>query len=283
MKKKTRTIKAIKVGDKGYLIARHDLQVSYGRYLVNGNKMVVTGDRVISIDDKLEYLPRNPEILEYRKGNQVMSVEEYNKLKSWYDEDSSDEDVLRAIANKKQKEGFYAVHKPHDPELVEFEIVGYTQDTGSEFISSVISTERWEKHPTLFTVFGQSVVMDEYKKLAEKYSGHAKFDKPDRPYLRFTKINGSYVFGDNRPFNDYHQRRSFTDLEGAKEYELNLRREVQSVVLSAIYPKEMTSFKRDQLISNLNMAKGLSKRAMIESIDSIIKDLQDYANVKIIN
>lgn len=278
-KHKKRTVKAIKVGEAGYLIAKHDLQVYYAHFLLNGNKITADGDRIISINDTLEYMPDKPDVMHYKKGDEIMSKEEYSALKSYYDEEDSDDEVLQAIENKKKKEGFEPVYKDRKPEPVEIEIIGYSQETGSKFISSVISTQQWTKHPSLFTVFGSQVVMDEYKNLSKQYANHAKFEKPDRPYLRFTEINGNFAFHDGAPFNDYHHRRSFEKLEEAKEYEETLRVSVRDVVLNVVFPKKMTEFKRTQIIARLITAKSLNKDAMIQVVESIIDDLSDYGNI----
>jgi len=265
-------------GAESYLMA----QSRYDHHLKLALNGVIVTDSVREIglsfskSDKLQHLPSSKKLVEYRRGDEVMSVEDYQSKPQYYDDERSDEYVLRAIANKKELAGF----EPHqeDPELedVELEVVGYIEDTKSLFISCSVQGQ-FSKAAVLYTVNPQKIAMDEYLKLMAEYGDHARFNKPDRNYLRFVQINGEYAFNQSYPFGDYDYTKDTASLDEAKAVETEVRDMTRSAVKSSVFTKSITDEKKTQILSSLRTIKKLrTKKSMDELLSVLIKDIQEY-------
>lgn len=229
--------------------------------------------------DTVEYLQKSDVLVEYRNGNKVMSIETYQSKPTYYGDNTSDSEVLRRIANKKELEGYLPIYKKPDFQPVELNILGYFEDTKSDFIESSITTD--SKPSVIFIISGRIVALNEWKRLKEEYEPHFKFDKDkNTSYLRFAQVNDKYVFSDYEPFGDSDYRKIFKTLEEAQEYEAKTRRAVRNCVYRIIKledkDKILNEFKAAQIVSRLQFIKKLSKNSMIESIDILIKDLEDF-------
>lgn len=64
---------------------------------------------IVSKSSKIELQSKYEQIVGYVRGNETMTREEYEKYPTYYDENSSEEDTLRAIANRKHLHGFEPV------------------------------------------------------------------------------------------------------------------------------------------------------------------------------
>lgn len=253
------------------------------KYYLNGNEIhwEILRDRfIISIEDKFQYLGRDEILVDYRKGNIIMSKEEYNSKPTYYDDEKSDEYVLRCIANKKELEGFVANYQEPILQDVELNIVGYIEDTKSKFISCTISG-KWEfKELVVYTTYGSLIAMDEYNKLSKKYENHAIFEKPDRSYLRFVKINNNFAFDDMFPFSDREFIKNFTTLDQATKEEENIRDTVKKYIDKQVFKENLTLIKSTAVLSQLKMIQKIkNKKNMDESINILIKDLTDYVSL----
>lgn len=263
-------------------IVRPDIMDRNRQYLINGvmlNDSVKGIGFVFSSEDKVEFLSRYKVLVDYRRGDDILSVEEYKAQPQWYGDNSSDEEVLRVIANKKELEGF----EPHEvdptPEQVKLAVKGFVEDTGSIFIGCSVSTSQYSSSPVVYTTYGNRIAMDEYLKCKEEYANHAQFFDGDRDYLRFNKINGNYSFGQGKPFGDYHYRETFLTLSEAQQEESMVRNAVRSVVKRAVFPsKGLTENRAVQTISTLRLIKKLKTRKSVdEALSVLIQDLDDYA------
>lgn len=272
------SVKVLEIKGKNSYLIKEDRLSNYSYYL-NGeeiSKELIKFNFIISKDDKFQYNKKSQILVEYRRGDEVMSVEEYKSKPTYYFDDTSDEDVLRRIANKKELEGFEPVCKDSEIEDVDLNVIGFIENTGSNFIHSSISA-RWSNNEFLYTLFIANITIDEYKKLAIEYAGHAKFQEPDRGYLRFTKINNNYVFGDHYPFCEHKNSSVFYSLDEAKAEEANIRGAVRRRVENHVFSNNKTEYKNIQILSQLKTIKKLkSKKSMDELINVLIKDLQDY-------
>jgi len=249
--------------------------IGSGKYLLNGyevSDLLKNNDLVIAGDDKFEYLSSSRVLIDYKKGNKTISKEDYRSRSQYYDEDSTDEETLRAIANKKELKGFEARYEEPKPEMVLCKIVGIVEDTGSRFISCTI-TNRYNKVPLLYTIYPKKDSMDEYNLLAEKYSSEANFQEPDRPYLRFVKVNKNYIFGDCYPFGDYSYKKSSMYLKDIQEEEVNIRKLVRERVEKEVFCKNLTEIKATQILSQLRTIEKIkTRKSMAESIAILIGD-----------
>lgn len=230
----------------------------------------------IKKNDIVEYLPSTKTLLGYEKGESFISVEEYKSKPQNYYEDSSEETVLRAIANRKELEGFEPKYKDAEIEKVYLEIYGNIEKTNSNFILCAI-TGRWSKEPTIYTLNVNNITVDEYKKLRTEYSSHAKFEDLDRSYLRFAKINDNYTFSDRYPFAEIKNEKVFVSLKEAADEEIKIREDVRKMALQKIFPKNVDDNKKIMILSNLkSIKKAKTKSVMDEMIQILITDLQDY-------
>lgn len=230
----------------------------------------------IKKSDVVKFLPKNKTLLGYEKGKKFLTIEEYKSKPQYYDGDSSEENVLRAIANRKELEGFEPKYKEIEFELVELEVYGSIIDTNSNFVNCGI-TGRWDKEPIVYTLDVNKITVDEYKKIRTEFSNHAKFEDLDRSYLRFAKINNSYCFGDRYPFTEIRNEKVFISLEKATEEEFNIRSDVRKTALRQIFPNNVNENKKIMIISHLKaIKKAKTKSTMDEMLQILISDLQDY-------
>lgn len=267
-------------GKKAYLISGKTLD-GHLTFLLNG--AIISNERkrddiVINSDDKLQFLSSSKSIINYIRADETISVDEYESKPQWYDEDDSDEHVLSVIANKKELSGFEPNYKDPTPEDVELSIDGYIEDTGSKFISCTISG-RYSKNPILYTTCGNRIAMDEYNILRNKHSDHAKFEIPDRSYLRFVKINNKYAFCDSYPFCDNQYRNTYSNIDKARAEESTIRLAVRNRMDRAIFSDELSEIKSIQFLSQLKAIKKLkTKKAMDAVLSILIDDVSDYIN-----
>lgn len=110
----------------------------YGiKYLVNGKETKLK-KLIINESDSLHSIELGKVLSHYENDSgHRMSIEEFESKPTYYDNETPDEEVLRRIANKKEVEGFKPVGFDRDTKIVELNIIGYMEDTGSLFIHSV--------------------------------------------------------------------------------------------------------------------------------------------------
>lgn len=266
------------VGKKSFLIKGSEIDSNTDLYI---NKEVVPNElkrlgMTIKESDVVEFLPRTKTLLGYEKGSVFLSIEDYKSKPQSYDRDSGEEQVLRAIANRKELEGFEPKYKEIEFEPVELEIYGNVQETNSDFILCAV-TGRWDKEPILYTLDVNRITIDEYKKIRTEHSNHAKFEDLDRNYLRFAKINDSYCFGDRYPFCEIRNEKIFTSLEEATNEESKIRADVKKTALQKIFPNNIDGNKKIIILSHLKaIKKAKTKLVMDEMLQILITDLQDY-------
>jgi hypothetical protein len=271
-----RTIDVSEIVETGcFLIKRSN--VSAYMYL-NGKRVDSNNDLYIGPDDSLKEKLNSKTILHYKRGDITISVNEFNSKPQRRYDDDSDEEVLRKMANKKELEGFEPVYDEKEFEDVLFNITKYVIDTGSKFISCT-PRDTYQKESFVYTVHVRKAAMDEYLILAEKYATIASFEKPDREYLRFTKINNGFAFYEGKPFSDYGYDCCFVSLDGAKAEEEAAREAVRRVVKRCVFKKEGTQFYLNSIVSKIKVAKSVAtKKCCNEILSDIIKDIKDYCN-----
>lgn len=272
-------IKVVKIiGKKAFLIKGSELSNNVDLYI---NRQVVPNELkslglTIKESDIVEFLPQTKTLLGYEKGKVFLSVDDYKSKPQNYYQDSSEEYVLRAIANRKELEGFEPKYKEIDFEPVEIEVYGNVEETNSNFILCGV-TGKWDKEPIVYTLDVNKITLDEYKKIRAEYSNHAKFEDLDRGYLRFVKINNSYCFGDRYPFCEIRNEKLFTSLELATNEEIKVRTDVRNTALRQIFPNDVDENKKIMILSHLKaIKKAKTKIVMDEMLQILITDLQDY-------
>lgn len=272
-------IKVLEIlGKDSYLIKDSELSSNIDFYV---NREIIPLEikrRGLKINKKdvLEYLPTTKELLGYERDKEFLTVDEYKSKPQTYYEGSSEESVLRAIANRKELEGFEPKYKDIDFEKVEIEIYGNVKETNSDFILCGI-TGRWDKEPVVYTLNVNAVTVDEYKKLKDEHYTHATFEDLDRTYLRFAKINNSYSFDDIYPFCEIRNEKIFNSLELATAEESKVRDMVRKRALKSIFPKSLNDSKKIVILSQLKaIKKAKTKPVMDEMLQILINDLQDY-------
>lgn len=269
-------------GCDSYLIKSHNLKGGR-QYLLNGeilNDELLRVDLVIKKTDLFQTLSNQKKIGDYRRGDEIISLETFKSKTQYYDSDSSEEETLRAIANRKELSGFEPHYLEIEPEVIELNVVAYISNTESKFINANIVNSTY-KNSVLFDLSGRRVAIDEYMKLKEKFKTHAKFEIP-KDSLRFTKINNRYVFLDGYPFGDYDYNKSYLSLEEAQLEELAIRDRVYSVVNNAVFKETISDEKNIMLISELNLIKNMQSIDEVRnSLNYIIHNLTEYAkNIK---
>jgi hypothetical protein len=233
---------------------------------------------VISKDSKLQYETGKYNISHYENNGITMSKEEYDSKPTYYDEDSTDEETLRAIANKKEVQGFEAVYFKSELKDYKIEVLGYIENTTSSFITCTIK-DQYASHPIVYTVHKNRITTDEYSVLAEKYKDQAKFEKLDRAYLRFNKVDGNFVFDDTYPFSEGEYNCVFTNLEDAQKKEEEIRILVRKAIEKHIFRKGLNDLKKTNIISYLTKVKKAKTRELANSmLDLLIDDLNEYKN-----
>lgn len=266
------------VGQDAYLIKDRQLN-DYIDIYIDGNKIdsnLKSQNIVVRKNSKIEYMPTSKTVIEYSNGFKTMTIEEFKNKPTHYSEGSKEEEVLRAIANRKELKDFYPVYKEETLELVEVEVYGNIQKTGSDFISCVV-TGTWDSQPTVYMLNTNAATVDEYKKIVNKYSSQAVFDKLDKTYLRFAKINGSYAFNDYYPFAECSKDKVYTSLEEAIAEEDKIRSMVRDRSMSYIFRDKLSDSKTFSIISYLkSVKKAKTKEVMDEMLSIIIDDLVNY-------
>lgn len=272
-------IKVIEIiGKESFLIKSSELSANTDFYI---NREIIPNELksqgiTIKNNDVIEYLPKNKELIGYEKGIEFLTIDEYNSKPQNYSSESSEEKVLRAIANRKELEGFEPKYKEIDFENVEIEIYGNVQDTNSNFIHCGI-TGRWSTTPVVYTVNQNAIAVDEYKKLRSKYSSHATFEDLERNYIRFAKINGNYAFSDHSWLDEIRNEKIFISLEEATKHEKELRELVKKLALKKVFPEKINDNKKIILLSHLKaIKKAKTKSVMDEMLQILITDIQDY-------
>jgi len=272
-------VKVISVGNgSSFLILKGRISTS-AHYYVNGNpvdKELNYRDLVIGSKDVLTVKSNTKQLKEYACGDKVMSIEDYRSKPTYFDDDSSDESVLRAIANKKELEGFTAVYIEPEQEKVELVVVGSIPNIKSRFISCSIGGLH-DKYPVVYGIDVNRVTINEYNILSEKYSDHANFPEVDRGYLRFTKINNDFIFPDNYPFNQIQKEKYYASLEDCQTEEENIRNKVRKRIQQAIFKDNPTLVKSSYILSQLKLCKKVSSaKAKNEMLNSMIDDMSKY-------
>lgn len=272
-------IKVIEIiGKDAFLIKPFELN-EYVDYYLNKNLIhpeLKKRGMVFKKDDLIEFLPRNKEVVGYKKDDLLLSVEDFKSKRTYYDSDSTEEETLRAIANRKEIEGFEPVYKEIEFEKVELDIYGNIQDTKSRFIKSGI-TDRWSNNPVVYALHENEIAVDEYNKLKKKYSNHARFDDLDRSYIEFAKINGNYAFSSGNMFSEKRNEKIFLSLQEATTAENEIRERISRIVKTRVFPEKPDANKKLMIISHLKaIRKAKSKSVMDEMLQILIEDLQDY-------
>lgn len=275
-------MKALKIKETDSLLIKSDWVNTSGlAYYLNGvelNNNIFKHGFTVSLNDKFTVKQKNKVLGSYKRGEKTISVEDYRNKHQYYYESSSEEETLRAIANRKELKGFEACYIEDEQKPVEFEVIGYVEDTGSRFISCSL-TSKFEKHPQLYFVDIKGAAIDEYNILSKKYESHASFEIPEKTYLRYTKINNNYVFGDSKPFGDFKYNDAFVHLGQAKEAEHEAREAVRNVIKRVVFPEVVTKLKALNMLSNLRMLRDLdSSKAKSEALDILINDLKKYVS-----
>lgn len=267
-------------GTGAYLITKDSLS-SYRNYLLNGvsisniqKKLHIT----VGPNDTFEYLGSDKKLVNYKRGEEIISEDEFESKPQNFDEGDSEETVLRAIANRKELQGFEPQYEEPKPEKVDMNVVGYIQDTKSKFIScSVLG--KYSDDVVIYTMYGSSIAMDEYMKLKEKHKSHAIFEKPNRPYLQYVTVNREYVFGANKPFGAGNYIGTFTNIEAAQAKEKEIREAVKDVVENAIFREHMTDHKNIQVLAQLRAIQNLkTESSRQDMLQVLIDDLTEYTN-----
>lgn len=277
----TKKIKAIKVKGTDTVVIPMRAFRREEMFFVNGVEVsdeLKEMEIAVSLKDELKFNSNEHRVVEYTDGDTTMTTIEYQALNTYYDEDSSEEKVLNAIKNRKKLKGFKQVLQKDPTVKVEIEIIGEIVNTNSKYIEC-FKNPRSSNGQTAFSVNGNRISMDEYMKLKDLYKHHGVMENPDRNYLRFTKINNTFAFGDVKPFGDNQYRAVFPTLEGAEEEERSVREAVKRVVDINIFKENFTVFKREQIINNLTtIRKSKNKLVMYRLVDMLIEDIREYNN-----
>lgn len=225
-----------------------------------------------SKDDSVGYMPSSKILKHYERNGEVLSIEQYNSMPTYYDSDTPDDEVLVCINNKKKLEGYKPVYEEPSIQPCEIEVIGSTQRTGSDFIRPSISNNSSE---CVYLLDVNEVTLDEYDKLRHKYSHTATFKVPDRHYLRFVQVNKKFPFDDRYPFTERNNPLIFENLDDAKKEEESIREKVRQSVRNCI--GKLSDEKRVSIISYLkNTKRAKSKKAMADMIDILIEDLTEF-------
>ena len=225
-----------------------------------------------SMHDEVGYMPSSKILKHYEKNGEVLSIEQYNSMPTYYNSDTPDDEVLVCINNKKKLEGYKPVYEEPSIQPCEIEVIGSIQRTGSDFIRPSISNNSSE---CVYLLDVNEVTLDEYDKLRHKYSHIATFEFSDRHYLRFTKVNNKFAFDDRYPFKERTNPLIFENLDDAKKEEESIREKVRQSVRNCI--GKLSDEKRVSIISYLkNTKRAKSKEAMAGMIDILIEDLTEF-------
>lgn len=266
------------IGKDAFLIKANELSSSVA-YYINRNMIhpeLKNKGMTFKKDDVIEILPSFKEIIGYKKEDILLSVEDFKSKRTYYDSDSTEEETLRAIANRKEIEGFEPIYKEIDFEKVELDVYGNIHDTNSNFIHCGI-TDRWNNKPLVYTLNQNAIAVDEYNKLKNKYSTHAKFDKLDRNYIEYAQINGNYVFTNSNMFSEKRNDKLFQSLDDAITEEKLIRDAINRIVKNRIFPENIDPNKRLMILGHLRaIKKAKSKNVMDEMLQILIEDIQDY-------
>lgn len=278
-----KTIKLLQIKETGdWYLRPGDINYYIGREcFIDGKKLVDNENRhglVVSKNSKIQYETSKHEISHYENNGVIMSKEEFQSKPTNYNEESTDEETLRAIANRKELQGFKAVYVESKILDYNIEILGYIENTKSDFISCTIK-DQYSKTPVIYTVQKNRITIDEYNVLSEKYKDQARFGKKDRGYLRFCQIDGTYVFGDTYPFTEGEYNCIFLNLEDAQRKEEEIRILVRKAIEKHIFRKGLNDLKKTNIISYLTKVKKAKTRELANSmLDLLIDDLNEYKN-----
>lgn len=271
------------IGEDTYFanLKNQSIGVYSGSLLINGKATDELDVITISKNDKIQYLNKYKELSHYEKDGKIMSVSEYDSLNTYVDSDNSECDILKALENRKKKEGFKSVYKEPIPKDVEVYVVGNIQNTGSEFIKCTTTIGR-NTNSNIYTVQPNNIAVDEFDVLKEKYSSHAKFDRKDRSYLRFAQVDNNYIFGDYYPYCEHNHTLCFKSLGEAQAEELSIRSKVASAVERAVFKDDLSDVKKTNVINYLtNIKRAKSLNDAFNMIDILIEDLVEYRdNIK---
>ena len=261
---------------EGYMVLKDSVN-NYCTYFLNDVETKLISNLIIPEDAVIKVRREGKILKEYRRGNEVLTKEEYQAKPQSYDSCSSEEHTLRAIANRKELEGFQPFYELNPIEDVNIKIVGYVEYTGSNFISSKI-TSCWRTPSIDYVLYVNLVTMDEYNILKEEYKDQGKFETPDRRYLRFVKVNNKYAFSDGYPFGDCDYIRKYNTVEEAQAEEERVRNMVRTAVINSIFPQNTISLvKAEEILSQLKLINKLKTKLEINNaLNLVIKDLDNY-------
>ena len=254
-------------------------------------------------DYKLEVRKDKPiKILHYLYNGGVLSVEEFDKIKSeiydqqlsqYWDEDS-DEYVYPTLeeefevrkAQESLRNDYTAVYseKGYYWEDVALNIVGEWVDTGSEWITTPFSFGMTTYGSGAFQVSSSALAWHTFKNWCN--NNDKKYDGDN---LRFVKVDGSYVFGtrfDHTPYiKSSSSVRVFKTIEEAKDYEEEVRSSIIKHMNSLFLDQELKDRERKSVIEDLRLIKtsllgmdvkvksNTSKRQVLNKIEKVINNL----------
>jgi len=276
----TNTIDVLEiVNSEQYLVQGYNFD-SYTEYFIDGEKApykTLSNGFTIGKDQKISKLNNRTELSHYQRKDEVMPIEIWKSKPKSYDQYSKEEDVLTAIANKKELEGFEPVYKDCIPELMEFNIVGCIEDTMSKFIH-VKASLKYRETASYYCIHPNYIAWDEYNKLSKQYEKFGAFNNDkSRKYLRFAQVNRSYVFGEYYPYTEGASQKDFNSLEEAQAEEHKIRQGVQRIVQNKIFGKELSDDHKLNIISKLSSIKALKNKSSIyDMIDVLISELREY-------
>lgn len=150
-------------------------------------------------------------------------------------------------------------------EPVEITIVGAIEDTGSKYITTpiLLGKTTWNYKSGFYRVNITRATYDVWCELASKYKDVAVFDNTDRNYLRWAKVDGTYLFNDSYTERQYSYH---TTLEEAQTSLNRWEKIVRTKILDKIKPKSINDKQVSEVINLLNKTYN-----DVQAIDSKVK------------
>lgn len=265
-----------------YFVYSWNFKNGYGNYFINGVELsnsVKQNGCLISDDTVITYIPNTRKISHYERDGKTLSVQEYNSKPQTYDCDSSDDETLKAIANKMELSGFTPVYTKIEPIIVSYKVIGFIPKINNKFTTCSISlANKWDKNKTgVFIVNTCNIANDEYMKLSLEYKNHAKFKKIGvNEKLEYVEVNDRYLHVDQYPFKNCVNK-TFINYDDAIAEEKFIRDCIRTKIEERIFTQELKPFKTLQLIDRLQFISKVKTKEECDSLISIlIDDLSDY-------